>query len=80
MKLKTFEEVGIVVLAVLIVIALIGLLINWYYQKEPELVGPEDAQQDLFNSVEEGNLTKCDELSPAMREVCRRSIIEQSGG
>ena len=80
MKLKTFEEVGIAILIVLIVVALIGMLINKYYNPQPELVEEEDAKQDLFDSVEEGNLTKCDDLSPAMKEVCRRSILEKTGG
>lgn len=78
-KLRTFEEVGLAILVVLIVIALIGLLINKYYG-QPEIIEPIDTVEVLYDAVEQGNLSMCDDLNPAKREVCKRSILERLGG
>lgn len=71
-KKKRFEEVGVIILGVIIVIGLVGMLINNYYSDK--VVEQPTSFDNLADAIDSGDISSCDELGPAFADVCRKTL------
>jgi len=78
-KRKRFEEVGAIILGVIIVIGLLGLIIDKLYYEEV-VEEPKSSFESLKDAIESGDISACDQFNPVKKDVCRKTILGELGG
>ncbi|NQU98735.1 hypothetical protein HQ533_04665 [Candidatus Woesearchaeota archaeon] len=76
---KKFEEVGAIVLGVIIVIGLLGLFVDKYYLKDPVIEEPKSSYDMLKEAIESGDISACDQFNPIKKNICQKTILGELG-
>ncbi|MFC2134561.1 hypothetical protein ACFLTH_08085 [Bacteroidota bacterium] len=77
-KQRKKQEVGAIVLGVIVLIAIIILILKSFYVEETQT--PESSHDRLLDAIGKGDISACDQFNPVKRDVCRRSILGEVGG
>jgi hypothetical protein len=68
---KHFEKLGIMILSLVLVLALIAFIVE-FFRPEP---APPLSQMDLLEqAIIDGDISACDQFGPAKRDLCIRTI------
>ncbi|MBU0471240.1 MAG: hypothetical protein KKF65_01350 [Nanoarchaeota archaeon] len=78
-KRKRFEEIGAIVLGVIIIIGLIGLFVNKLGDKQPVVEEPKSSYVLLSEAIASGDISACDQFNPVKKNLCQKSILGELG-